>query len=67
MCRTSEINSSFPSRVIFKQLLLELVGLSIIVPSVAMFLVTFLLSFFNVEKELPQIKKEIEERRQQGA
>ncbi len=35
-----------------------------IVPAVAMFLVTFLLSFFNVEKELPQIQKDIEARRQ---
>ena len=35
-----------------------------IVPAAAMFLVTFLLSFFNVEKELPQIQKDIEARRQ---
>lgn len=38
-----------------------------IIPAVGLFLIGFLLSFFNVEKELPQIQKDIEARRQQEA
>lgn len=38
-----------------------------IVPAVGLFVIAFLLSFFNIEKELPQIQKDIEKRRKQEA